>query len=125
MLLDVQEIREAIEYLDKAIQLEPDNGTLLVYRAQARLSNKGGVLHQEFPVISNPHLEDAVTQAIEEMEYALRIDEQCRLAMEVLATLYSQRFVWLGVLFVYAGALRDLRMYCCLLSRMVLSLMHS
>ena len=91
MLLDVQEIREAIEYLDKAIQLDPENGTLLVYRAQARLSNKGGVINQGILVMNNPHLEDATIQAIEELEYALKIDEQCRLAMEVLATTYSQR----------------------------------
>ena len=91
MLLDVKEIREAIKYLDKAIQLDPDNGMLLVYRAQAKLSSKGGSLDQGFLSMSNPHLEDATTLLIEELEYALKIDEQCRMAMEMLATAYSQK----------------------------------
>eukprot|EP00800_Vazella_pourtalesii_P009356 TRINITY_DN2357_c0_g1_i1.p1 TRINITY_DN2357_c0_g1~~TRINITY_DN2357_c0_g1_i1.p1 ORF type:complete len:278 (-),score=72.50 TRINITY_DN2357_c0_g1_i1:115-948(-) len=91
VLLDVKEIREAIKYLDKAIQLDPDNGMLLVYRAQAKLSSKGGSLDQGFLSMSNPHLEDATTLLIEELEYALKIDEQCRMAMEMLATAYSQK----------------------------------
>ncbi|KAI6655573.1 Mitochondrial import receptor subunit TOM70-like [Oopsacas minuta] len=88
--MDVQEVREALEYLEKAIAMDPDNGMLYVYRAQCKLASKGGSVQQGL-VENNPHMMEATNQALEELEYAIKIDNQCSIAMEVLSTMYSQK----------------------------------
>ena len=88
-MIDVQELKEASQYLEKAIAMDPDNGLFHVYRAQCNMSMKGASL-QNFGMVDNPHMKEAMKLALEELEYAIKIDGQCGVAMEVLSTMYSQ-----------------------------------
>ena len=70
--------------------MDPDNGMLHVYRSQCTLAIKGVNPHG-LGSVNNPHMMEAVNEAIEQLEYAVKIDPQCGVAMEVLSTMYSQK----------------------------------
>ena len=87
--MEIQELHEASQYLEKAIEMDPDNGMLYVYRSQCKLYLRG-VNTQGLGAVDSPHMVEATNDALEQLEYAIRIDPQCAIAMETIATICSQ-----------------------------------
>ena len=87
--MEMQELHEASQHLERAIAMDPDNGMLYVYQSQCTLYIKGVNVHG-LGTVNNPHMMQATNEAFEQLEYAIKIDPQCAVAMEALATMYSQ-----------------------------------